>query len=117
MAGAGESLERQKWQCAKGMVPGLLPRGVGVVGGAGGSGATCNGVHVQLCGGKGMRIHCTLYIVHCTLYIVLAQPSHVHCSFSTGSLLCSMFVAFAVFHFGLWTLDFLTFDFTPSHVH
>ena len=98
MAGAGESLERQKWQCAKGMVPGLLPRGVGVVGGAGGSGATCNGVHVQLCGGKGMRIHCTLYIVH-----VLAQPSHVSCSFSTVSLLCSMFVAFAVFHFGLWT--------------
>jgi hypothetical protein len=104
VAGAGESLERQKWQCAKGMVPGLLPRGVGVVGGAGGSGATCNGVHVQLCGGKEMRIHCTLHIVHCTLYIarVLAQPSHVSCSFSTVSLLCSMFVACAVFHFGLF---------------
>ena len=43
-----------------------------------------------------------VYIVHCTLYIVLAQPSHVHCSFSTIALLCSMFVAFAVFHVELF---------------
>ncbi len=51
-----------------------------------------------------------VYIVHCTLYIVhvLAQPSHVHCSFSTIALLCSMFVAFAVFHVGLLTFDFTT---------
>ena len=65
MAGAGKSSERQKWQCAKGMVSGLLPRGVGVVGGADGSGATCNGVHVQLCGGKWM-MRCTCTTVTCT---------------------------------------------------
>jgi hypothetical protein len=105
VAGAGESLERQKWQCAKGMVPGLLPCGVGVVGGAGRSGATCNGVHVQLCGGKEMRIHCTLYIVHCTLHMYL-HNRRMYTALSRLSLCCvpcSSPVPCSTLDFGLWT--------------